>query len=263
MINKFRLRINSFYHYRHLLQQLVARDVKLKYRRSFLGYLWSILNPLMIMIIMVAVFSNMFRFDIENYPVYLIIGQIIFNFVSESTNQAMWSITGNASLLKKTYVPKYIFTLSKVTSSCINTLFSLGAMLIVFVVCGISFNWYMLFIPVIILQVYIFCIGMGMFLSQATVFFRDIQYIYAAFVTAWMYLTPIFYPIQQLPFGLMWAIKHFNPLYFYIAQFRTIVLEQTMPDPWLILHGFAISLLMLTAGTLCFMKNQDRFILYI
>ena len=102
MINKFRLRINSFYHYRHLLQQLVARDVKLKYRRSFLGYLWSILNPLMIMIIMVAVFSNMFRFDIENYPVYLIIGQIIFNFVSESTNQAMWSITGNASLLKKT-----------------------------------------------------------------------------------------------------------------------------------------------------------------
>lgn len=263
MINKFRLRINSFYHYRHLLQQLVARDVKLKYRRSFLGYLWSILNPLMIMIIMVAVFSNMFRFDIENYPVYLIIGQTIFNFVSESTNQAMWSITGNASLLKKAYVPKYIFTLSKVTSSCINALFSLGAMLIVFVVCGVSFNWYMLFIPVIILQVYIFCIGMGLFLSQATVFFRDIQYIYAAFITAWMYLTPVFYPIQQLPFELMWAIKHFNPLYSYITQFRTIVLSQAMPDLNLVFYGFTISFLMLASGTLCFMKNQDRFILYI
>lgn len=255
--------MNSFLHYRPLLWQLVQKDVKLKYRRSFLGYLWSILNPLMIMIIMVAVFSNMFRFDIENYPVYLIIGQTIFNFVSEATNQAMWSITGNASLLKKTYVPKYIFTLSKVTSSCVNMLFSLGAMLIVFVVCGISFHWSMLFIPVIIVQVYLFCVGMGLFLSQATVFFRDIQYIYAAFITAWMYVTPIFYPIQQLPFELMWAIKHFNPLYSYITQFRMIVLEQILPDPRLICYGFGISFLMLVIGTVCFIKNQDRFILYI
>ena len=147
---------------------------------------WSILNPLMIMIIMVSVFSSMFRSDIVNYPVYLIIGQTIFNFVSESTNQAMWSITGNAALLKKTYVPKYIFTLSKVTSSCVNTLFSLGAMLIVFIVCKVHFNWFMLFIPVIMAQVYIFCVGLGLFLSQATVFFRDIQYIYAAFLMAWI-----------------------------------------------------------------------------
>ena len=96
-----------------LFKQLVLKDIKLKYRRSFLGYLWSIMNPLIIMIIMVIVFSNMFRFDIENYPVYLIIGQTIFSFVSEATNQAMWSITGNAALIKKTYVPKYIFTWSK------------------------------------------------------------------------------------------------------------------------------------------------------
>ena len=113
-------RIDAFRHYRPLLEQLVIKDIKLKYRRSFLGYLWSILNPLLIMVIMVLIFSSMFRFEIENYPVYLIIGQTIFNFVSESTNQAMWSITGNAALLKKTYVPKYIFTLSRVTSAFIN-----------------------------------------------------------------------------------------------------------------------------------------------
>lgn len=165
-------RLNGLYSYRNLLQQLVERDVKLKYRRSFLGYLWSILNPLMIMMIMVIVFSNMFRFDIQDYPVYLIIGQTVFNFVSESTNQAMWSITGNASLLKKTYVPKYIFTLSKVTSSCVNMLFSLGAMLIVLLVCRVPLNWYMLFIPVIILQVYVFSTGIGLFLSQATRVFQ-------------------------------------------------------------------------------------------
>lgn len=228
-----------------------------------MGYLWSILNPLMIMIIMVSVFSSMFRSDIINYPVYLIIGQTIFNFVSESTNQAMWSITGNAALLKKTYVPKYIFTLSKVTSSCVNTLFSLGAMLIVFIVCKVHFNWFMLFIPVIMAQVYIFCVGLGLFLSQATVFFRDIQYIYAAFLMAWMYLTPIFYPITQLDPQLIWIIKTFNPLYSFITQFRTIVLECTMPDPGLILYGFAVSIAILIVGTFCFLKNQGRFILYI
>ena len=106
--------------YMPLYRQLVKKDIKLKYRRSFLGYLWSILNPLLIMGIMVIVFSNMFRFNIQNYPVYLIIGQSIFNFTNEATSKAMWSIIGNASLLKKTYVPKYIFCLSTV-SSCISS----------------------------------------------------------------------------------------------------------------------------------------------
>lgn len=262
-MNLFVKRLEVFQAYRPLLEQLVLKDIKLKYRRSFLGYLWSILNPLMIMCIMVIVFSNMFRFNIGNYPVYLIIGQTIFNFVSEATNQAMWSITGNAALLKKSYVPKYIFTLSKVTSSCVNTFFALGAMLIAFVVCRVRFNIYMLFIPVILLEVYIFCVGLGLILAQATVFFRDIQYIYAAFLTAWMYLTPIFYPIDQLPFRLMWMIKHFNPLYSYIAQFRTIVLEGVFPDPRLILYGTVVSIVALCIGTEVFIKNQDRFILYI
>lgn len=256
-------RVNTFKQYRPLLEQLVLKDIKLKYRRSFLGYLWSILNPLMIMVIMVIVFSSMFRFDIINYPVYLIIGQTLFGFVSEATNQAMWSITGNAALMKKTYVPKYIFTLSKVTSSFVNMVFSLGAMLIVFVICKVEPNINMLFIPVILLQMYIFCTGLGMMLAQGTVFFRDIQYIYSAIVTAWMYLTPIFYPIQQLPLALQRAIKYFNPLYSYITQFRTIVLDGGFPDSRLILYGFVVAFAALMIGTIIFFKNQDKFILYI
>ena len=106
-MNLFLKRLGGFYKYRFLMQQLVTKDIKLKYRRSFLGYLWSILNPLMVMVIMVIVFSNMFRSDIVNFPVYLIIGQTLYNFMSESTTQAIFSIIGNASLLKKTYVPKY------------------------------------------------------------------------------------------------------------------------------------------------------------
>lgn len=107
-------RINVFMKYKDLLIQLVSRDIKLKYRRSFLGYLWSVLNPLFVMIIMTIVFSTMFSRNIENFPVYLFTGKMLFDFMSTSTNQAMTSVTGNAALLKKTYVPKYIFTLSKV-----------------------------------------------------------------------------------------------------------------------------------------------------
>ena len=262
-MNKRMARLVTFRRYQPLLKQLVEKDIKLKYRRSFLGYVWSILNPLLIMIIMVLVFSSMFRFDIENFPVYLITGQTIFNFVSDATNQALFSITGNAALLKKTYVPKYIFTLSKVTSSLVNTLFSLGAMLIVLLVCRVRFNVFMLFIPVILLQTYLFCIGLGLLLAQATVFFRDVQYIYAAFLTAWMYLTPIFYPIGQLSFRLMWMIKHFNPLYAYITQLRQVVLEGAFPDPRLFFYGFVVAFLSLVIGTWVFLRNQDRFILYI
>ena len=174
-MNIFIKRLEGFYKYRFLMQQLVIKDIKLKYRRSILGYLWSILNPLMIMVIMVIVFSNMFRSDIEKFPVYLIIGQTLFNFMSESTNQAIMSITGNASLLKKTYVPKYVFTVSKVTSSFVNMLFALGALIVVFIVCRVTPNVYYCLIPLILLQEYVFCLGLGMLLAQGSVFFRDIQ----------------------------------------------------------------------------------------
>lgn len=256
-------RLNTFLHYKPLFYQLVSKDIKLKYRRSFLGYLWSILNPLLIMSIMVAVFSDMFRFDILNYPVYLIIGQTIFNFVSEATTNAMWSVTGNAALLKKTYVPKYIFTISKVTSSLVNTIFALAAMIIVFMITKTELNFFMLFIPVILLEVYIFTLGLGLLLATATVFFRDIQYIYGAMLTAWIYLTPIFYPISMLPSELRVMIKTFNPLYSYITQFRTIVLYGVFPDYKLVLYGFIVAVVSLIIGSLCFLYQQDKFILYI
>ena len=110
-------RLQGLYKFKDLVKQLVVKDIKLKYRRSFLGYVWSVLNPLMVMVVMYLVFSKMFRFNIENYSAYLIIGQTLFTFMNEATNQAIGSITGNGSLLKKVYVPKYVFTLSKVTSS--------------------------------------------------------------------------------------------------------------------------------------------------
>ena len=262
-MNLFLKRLGGFYKYRFLMQQLVTKDIKLKYRRSFLGYLWSILNPLMVMVIMVIVFSNMFRSDIVNFPVYLIIGQTLYNFMSESTTQAIFSIIGNASLLKKTYVPKYVFTVSKITSSFVNMVFALGALVIVFVVCRVVPNVFYLFIPVILLQEYLFCLGLGMLLAQVCVFFRDIQHIYNAVLTAWMYLTPIFYPMEQLPDEMQVAIKVCNPMYHYINQFRMVALSHTMPHWQSILYGFALAFFFLFIGTKSFLKSQDKFILYI
>lgn len=262
-MNKMHARIQILFKYKDLIKQLVLKDIKLKYRRSILGYLWSVLNPLMVMLVMYFVFSHMFRFDLENYPAYLIIGQALFTFMTEGTNQAIGSIVGNGALLKKVYVPKYVFTLSKITSSLVNLMFSLIAMIIVFIFSGVTFSVYMLFIPVVLLEVYIFSLGLGLFLAASSVFFRDIQYIYSVLTTAWMYLTPIFYPLSQLPENLQNILMQFNPMCIYIIHFRTCVLEQTFPEWHYVLYGFGISFLFLFAGSLYFIKKQDEFILYV
>lgn len=256
-------RLRGLYKYRSLVKQLVIKDIKLKYRRSFLGYLWSVLNPLMVMVVMYLVFSQMFRFDVTNYPAYLIIGQTLFTFMTEATNQAIFSITGNGALLKKVYVPKYVFTLSKVTSSLVNLLFSMGAMLIVFIFTKVEFSPCMLLLPLVLLQLYLFCLGLGLFLAQSAVFFRDIQYIYSVLTTAWMYVTPLFYPMEQLPDKMQSAIRMFNPMYHYITQFRTLVLYQKIPDEGTILYGTGLAVLAVIFGTWSFLRSQDRFILYI
>ncbi len=255
--------INDIIKYKDLLGQLVIKDLKLKYRRSFLGYLWSILNPLAIMLVMVIVFSSIFRFDIENYPVYLIIGQTIYNYMSNSTTQAIYSITDNGALLKKIYVPKFIFTLSKVTSGLVDFLFSLGALILVMLITRTPFSMYFILIPFVAVQLYVFCLGIGLFLAQASVFFRDIQYIYGVILTAWMYATPIFYPASLLPDKLRWIITHLNPLYFYIQQFRCLVLEHCLPTAKLFGAGCLAAILVLFIGNFAFKRSQDKFILYI
>lgn len=255
--------LQELWKYRDLLKLLVAKNVKLKYRRSFLGYVWSILNPLLIMVVMTIVFSTMFSRNIENFPVYLFCGQLLFNYMNNSTHQAISSISVNAALLKKTYVPKYIFTLAKVTSGLVDLVFSLGALVIVLIATRAKVTWYALLFPCVLLQLYIFCIGLGLFLAQANVFFKDTQFIYNAVTTAWMYVTPIFYPLEALPEQVIWCIKHFNPMYFYIGQFRDLVYYGRMPGHLIILCGWIAAVGMLLIGVWSFLRSKDKFILYI
>ena len=151
------------------------------------------------MIILTIVFSNMFRFDIPQYPVYLLAGQLIFGFYSEATSMAMGSILGGAALIKKVYLPKYIFPLSRVISSFTSMLLSMIALFIVIIATDVTFSITIILLPFILVQVLVFCIGMGLLLSVLVVFFRDVQYLYSIFLTAFNYLTPIFYPESLLP----------------------------------------------------------------
>ena len=258
-----KFRIKMLQKYKDLILQLVERDIKLKYRRSFLGYLWSILNPLLIMIVMTCVFAAMFKRNIENYPVYLLCGRMCYDFLVASTNAAMKSVTGNAALMKKTYIPKYIFTVSKVTSALVDFFFSLGALLIVIIATRTKFHWTYFLIPIVFLQLYVFCMGLGFLLAELHVYFRDIQYIYRAITTAWLYLTPIFYPIEQLPNGLGFAIKVFNPMYCYVTEMRSLILAGTLPEASLFWRGWLWGIAFLIIGVGVFQKHKEKFILYI
>ncbi|MBQ2753170.1 MAG: ABC transporter permease [Firmicutes bacterium] len=261
--SKFCKYLHEFWRYRDLLKLLIGKNIKLKYRRSFLGYLWSILNPLLIMIVMSIVFSTMFKRNIENFPVYLFCGQLLFNYMNTSTHQAISSVTGNAALLKKTYVPKYIFTLARVTSGLVDLFLSLGALVIVIIFTQAKVTWYALLFPFVLLQLYVFCVGLSLFLAQANVFFRDIQFIYNAVTTAWMYLTAIFYPLEALPVRLSFFIRRFNPMFFYVGQFRDVIYYGNMPDPIMVLEGCGVAILMLCIGIFTFMRSKDKFILHI
>ena len=262
-MNLLKYRIKTLFKYQDLIKELVSRDLKLKYRRSVLGYLWSILNPLLIMIVLSVVFTTMLGKKIENYPVYLLTGRLMYDFLKTSTTSAMKSVTSNSSLLKKVYMPKYIFTLAKVTSCMVDLVFSFGALIIVMVATGAKFHPELLLTPLVILQIYIFCCGLGFFLAQLNVFFRDMQHIYSAVLTAWLYLTPIMYQVEFLPEKLQFLIKAFNPLYYYVAQFRDMVYYGRFPGPRIFWGGWLIAFVMLAFGVWTFQRSKDKFILYI
>jgi len=259
------IRLQTFYKYKELFFQLISRDIKLRYRRSFLGYLWSILNPLLMMLVKILVFSNLFARGIPNFPIYLITGYIIFQFITGSGSSSLYSIIGNAGLLKKIYIPKYIFTLASITSEIVIFFFSLGALIIVILVTGtpLTLRFFLLVIPII--QLYVFCVGLGLFLAQAMVFFRDIQHLWNVFSSAWMFLSAIFYPVEILPDALKHIIICYNPMYFYITMARNFIIgtvhDLGMTD--LVIRGSIAAVLMLVIGFISFTRNKNKFILYI
>ncbi len=254
----------TFTKYGFLIEELVSRDFKVKYKRSILGVLWSLLYPLLTMTVMAIVFSNVFKFSTPgvNYLVYLMTGLVIFNYFSEASNLAMSSVVANFSLINKVYIPKYIFPLTKCLFVGINFLLTLIPLYIIIFATGTSINIYHLLLPYAFLCLFLFTIGIGFILATISVFLRDMFYIYGVLITLWTYLTPIMYDINMLNPTFAFILK-FNPLYQFINFSRTIILYNTCPSLGAFLGCAASSLIFLIAGIIIFKKNQDKFIYYV
>jgi ABC-2 type transport system permease protein len=248
--------------YRFLIRQLVARDFKTKYKRSILGMFWSFLNPLLTMSVQYFVFSTLFKSDIPNYAVYLLIGIVTFNFFSEACGMALGSIVGNAPLITKVYMPKYIYPLTRVMSSVINLSISLIPLFIVSALTEVSFNKSVVLSLYFLCCVIIFSLGLGLLLSTSMVFFRDTQFLWGVLSMIWMYATPIFYPESILPDNFKFILK-INPLYHFLKNIRICILDGISPEPVVFVQCFLMALLTLIVGSLVFRKNQDRFVLYL
>ena len=257
--------IQTFLKYRFLLGNLITRDLKVKYRRSVLGLLWSLLNPILMMLILDAVFSMLIgRTGIENYPIYLILGQTLFTFFSEATGGALESVVASSALMKKIYLPKYVFPLEKVLYAFVNLLFSMLAVIIVLIFKPIKFSYTMFLIPVPLLFLLFFAIGFGLILAVLYSFFRDIKHLYSVIILAWMYLTPIIYPVSLVEnTPLIGLIVKLNPLTWFITYFRDLFLNATLPGPQatLVCAGYSFGFFIL--GFVIFRKAQDKFILHL
>ncbi len=244
------------------MRELVVRDIKTRYRRSVLGLLWTLLNPLLMMMILTVVFSTLFKSSIEHFPVYLLTGQAIFNFFSEATNNAMSSIITGSSLIRKVYIPKYLFVISKIISTLVNLVASFCALLIVMAATGVPITWAILGAILPIIYVFVLATGIGLLLSSIAVFFRDTVHFYGILLTAWMYLTPMFYPVSILPDNIKPFVDA-NPMYNIILCLRSITLDGQMAPFSVHLSCIAWSCAMLILGLSVFYRTQDRFILHI
>lgn len=270
-MKKIKSIIANFKHYWFLMTQLISRDFKVKYKRSVLGVVWSLLYPVLMLGVMTIVFSNMFKFKVDgvNYVVYLMTGIIMWNYFAEASNNAMTSVVVNFGLINKVYIPKYIFPISKCLFVGINFVLTLipwfGIILLSYAGLGgytCHVNIYYLLLPYIFICLLLFTIGVGLFLSCVSVFLRDVFYIYGIIITIWNYMTPVFYSIEILPKTLQTIFK-FNPMYQFLTTTREIVLFGN--NPGLMNLGILglISVVTLLIGGIVFKKNQDKFIYYV
>lgn len=254
--------LGAMHKYRFLICQLVDRDFKAKYKRSILGVFWSFLNPLLTMLVQYVVFSNLFRQNIACFPVYLLCGNIVFSYFSEACGMSLTSIVGNAPLITKVYMPKYIYPLTRILSSLINMLISLMPVIAAALLSARLPTKAWLLLPIPLLCLALFCLGMGLFLSAAMVFFRDVQFLWSIVTMIWMYLTPIFYEVSALPAQVQMVVR-LNPLYAFVTFVRTCIISGVSPEPMLYLQCALSALLMLVVGAFVFKKTQDSFVLYL
>jgi ABC-2 type transport system permease protein len=261
MIESFR-EIAEIIRYKELLRNLVAKDIKVRYKRSVIGFFWVMLHPLLMMTILSMVFSEIFKMPGKSYSVYILSGLIVWNLFSQSTSASILSFTGNRDLIKKIYLPKSIFPLSVCFSALIHFVFSLIPLFIIIFISGTSVSPRIFMLPVVLLSVLLFCYGISLIISTATVFFHDTRYIYDVLLIAGMYMTPIFYPESIIP-AKYTLIVHLNPLFYFLSAFRAAVYMDGQNMLEKLLYGSFFSVVTFIAGWLFYNRFKDRIIYHL
>ena len=255
--------IKSFFQYRFLLGELVKKGIKLKYRNSYLGIIWSLLEPLLTMIVLTIVFGTLLQKSKDpSFPIYVLCGRLLYSFYSSSTKSALISIRKNSSMIKKVYVPKYIYTLSSILYNYVIFLISLIVLVAVGAVLGVKPSWYLLQAPVVLIVLLMLSVGCGFILATLGVFFRDLEHLWGVALMLIMYTCAIFYPVERLiKSGWAWILQY-NPLFCLIDSFRCAIFGELM-NPQYFLYACGFSVVTIIIGVWIFYKKQDSFILYI
>lgn len=252
---------------RALLAELVRTDFKLRYQGSVLGYAWSLLRPLLIFVILYVVFVRMIKFgkDIPHYPTYLLLGIVIWNFFSEMTTQSLGSIVGRGDLIRKIHIPRWIIVFSSSLSALINLILNLVVVFVFMLINHVDFSADIAWLPLVLLEVYIFAAGLSFFLSAAFVKYRDISYIWEVIMQAGFYLTPIIYPLTQITNHTFQKIIMLNPMAQSIQDARYVTITnhaqttgQVFSGGWYKLIPYVIVISALAVGIRYF-KSQSKF----
>lgn len=251
--------IKELVRYRYLVWNLIARDLKVRYKRSFLGFIWVMLNPLLMTVVLAIVFSNFIRFGgIHYYTAYLLAGILMWNVFSQGSVAAMSNLVGNAGTLRRMYVPPSVFVVSAIGSALVNFTFALAPLFLIVVTLGVTPSLTWLYIPIPVLEVTVFTLGIGLIVSALMVFFTDVYEIYNVFIMLGMYLTPVFYPVNILPEPLRIA-EQFNPMFLTMDGLRDAVLYERLPSLQAALLPAAMALVAFVVGWLVFTRLEGKF----
>lgn len=243
--------------YRDLLFQMIARNIKTRYKRSVLGIFWTLLNPLMMMLVLTFVFSEVFRFKTHNYAAYALSGLVLWNFFAQTTSGAMSELVWGGNLMNRIYLPRAIFAATALGTSLVNLLLSLIPLLLIMVVTGVPTRGAILFLPVPILLTAMFALGVALVLSTLAVYFADVVEMYQILLTAWMYFTPIIYPKEIVPQKLL-LLFNLNPMYHLLEAFRAPLYYASLSGPKTLAAAAAVAFLTLAFGWWVFARKADE-----
>ena len=262
LISKTKFELGSLFKFRFLVMELIIRNIKTRYKRSLLGVAWTMVNPLLTMLVMTIVFSQLFAFELPRYPIYILSGILLWNFFAETTVSAVRNLVWSSRLIKRIKIPSSLFAAAAVGTGLVNLIIALLPLSLIILITNSQLGTALFFLPIAIILVSIFSFGIGLAVSSQAVFFTDVVDMYQILLLAWMYLTPIFYPQEIIAEKYQWIIQ-INPMYYLLECFRSPIYSNQLPEPNIIFGAGIISVVTFILGGLIFINKSDQFAYYL